>query len=44
MTNELLSLSNKFMSFLAKFMDMDFYLIMCSSYMFDTLGYWMNYV
>ncbi len=27
-----------------KLMDMDFYLTMCHSYMFETLGYSMNYV
>jgi hypothetical protein len=32
------------MSCLAKLMDMDFYLTMCWSYVFETLGYWMNYV
>jgi hypothetical protein len=25
-------------------MDMDFYVTMCSSYVFETLGYWMNCV
>jgi len=25
-------------------MDMDFYLTMCQSYVFETLGYWINYV
>jgi hypothetical protein len=29
---------------LAKLMDMDFYLTMCLSYVFETLGYWMNHV
>jgi hypothetical protein len=28
----------------AKFMDMDFYFTMCWSYVFKTLGHWMNYV
>ncbi len=28
----------------AKLMDMDFYLTICQSYVFETLGYWMNYV
>jgi hypothetical protein len=27
-----------------KFMDMVFYLTMCQSYVFETLGYWMDYV
>jgi hypothetical protein len=27
-----------------KLMDMDFYLTMCQSYVFETLGYWINYV
>ncbi len=25
-------------------MDMDFYFTMCWSYVFETLGYWMNHV
>jgi hypothetical protein len=25
-------------------MDMDFYFTMCSFYVFETLGHWMNYV
>ncbi len=29
---------------LAKLMDMDFYLTMCYSYVFETLRYWMNHV
>jgi hypothetical protein len=27
-----------------KLMDMDFYFTMCSFYVFETLGHWMNYV